>query len=120
MNAQNAKDYLPLIEALAAGKTIQILDAGMDWNDARELVFVDVPEHYRIKPDPKTRPMTRNEVLGFLTNTRGIVTKYKNGEWQHPGVHRVPVFGSPEYVWAFITPDGVIGEPHRFEIEEES
>jgi hypothetical protein len=53
MNATNAKDYLPLVQALAEGKQIQvkILDGwsgGVGWVD-----FIYDPSYYRIKPEPR-------------------------------------------------------------------
>lgn len=56
MNRQQAKDMLPIIQAFAEGKTIQVLI-----NDQ----WIDLPEHatlrptleeYRIKPELKYRP----------------------------------------------------------------
>ena len=57
MNAQNAKEFLPLIRALADGKTIQYNDEG-DWMDTTELMTrACTPEFYRIKPEPRTFEM---------------------------------------------------------------
>ena len=59
MNAQNAHEYLPLIYALANGKTIQFIDSDGDnhwWNDFGEyddLIFDNSPKAYRIKPEPR-------------------------------------------------------------------
>lgn len=61
MNRQQAKDMLPIIQAFAEGKTIQVLI-----NDQ----WIDLPEHatlrptlgeYRIKPELKYRPFTNAE-----------------------------------------------------------
>lgn len=52
MNKDNAKQFLPLVQALADGKTIQILDYGQ-WRDfLKEIAFSCPPEDYRIKPEP--------------------------------------------------------------------
>ena len=61
MNAQNAKEYLPLVQALADGKTLQVEDyAG--WVDLREEInFVFDPEDYRIKSEPRTFDIWLNE-----------------------------------------------------------
>lgn len=54
MNASNAKDYLPLVQALADGKMIQILAKTGRWIDLPEEVsFGEGSEKYRIKPEPK-------------------------------------------------------------------
>lgn len=54
MNKDNAKDYLPLVQALAEGKTIQyvIRRSHNIWADMEETVFQMSPENYRIKPEP--------------------------------------------------------------------
>lgn len=59
MNSQNAAQYLPLVKALAEGKTIQ-MNAGNknspDWDDLHggSIIFGDEPSFYRIKPERKT------------------------------------------------------------------
>lgn len=52
MNKDNAKEYLPLVQALANGKVIQIEIGGV-WSNCSELNFVGMPSQYRIKPEPK-------------------------------------------------------------------
>lgn len=53
MNASNAKDYLPLVQALADGKEIQVLSAG-EWHDAVQLTTLSrEANQYRIKPEPR-------------------------------------------------------------------
>jgi hypothetical protein len=55
MNKENAHLYLPLIQALAEGKMIQIwMNAG--WMDVAYVVDIrwDLPpESYRVKPEPR-------------------------------------------------------------------
>jgi len=54
MNKDNAKDYLPLIQALAEGKTIQSGQIGgsdRHWVDNLNVEFSNPPQFYRIKPD---------------------------------------------------------------------
>ena len=54
MNKDNAKDFLPLVEALASGKTIQIkADDIIGWVDMPDVVFGSAASEYRIKPEPK-------------------------------------------------------------------
>lgn len=50
MNKDNAKDYFPLVQALADGKS---LNAG-GWVEIEidEFAVLHPPERYRIKPDP--------------------------------------------------------------------
>jgi len=55
MNASNAKDYLPFVQALANGKTIQMSDVDEEggWTDMQYVKFDEDPERYRIKPELK-------------------------------------------------------------------
>ena len=56
MNAQNAKDFLPLVQSLAEGKTIQYNtgDIGSDeWQDTLTPSFNGPIWDYRIKPEPR-------------------------------------------------------------------
>lgn len=65
MNSQNAKQYLPLIQALAEGKTIQVLEVfnfSPYWKDLDEFVFNKSPDNYRIKPEATLRPWRPEEV----------------------------------------------------------
>lgn len=52
MNSSNAKQFLPLVQALAEGKTIQIRDPykGDVWEDGFNVEFSFGPERYRVKP----------------------------------------------------------------------
>lgn len=53
MNKQTAQQYLPLIKALAEGKTLQYKSSFENkWRDAPDLSFALTPERYRIKPEP--------------------------------------------------------------------
>lgn len=66
MNAQNAKDYFPLVQALVDGKTIQYQDELGDWLDCPEIMF-DKDTPYRIKPQAREWWMVMNganQVLG--------------------------------------------------------
>lgn len=60
MNASNAKDYLPLVQALAEGKTIQakcqvVVDSS-GWRDCEgDISFHGLAENYRIKPEPREK-----------------------------------------------------------------
>jgi len=55
MNKENAYLYLPLVQALADGKTIQHSPYDGRWDDVEEdISFWDELKHYRIKPEPRT------------------------------------------------------------------
>ena len=66
MNAQNAHKYLPLVQALANGLTIQCNDRG-EWVDVDSL-YTDVygPDEYRIKPEPRTFEMWLYKTTGDM------------------------------------------------------
>ena len=57
MNKENAKDCLPLISAMADGKTIQQHD-GCGWLDQPNPDFNRPSLCYRIKPEPLTAWIT--------------------------------------------------------------
>lgn len=53
MNKFNAKYYLPLVQALADGKTVQYRAHPQEpWADMEEPNFLRKPGCYRIKPEP--------------------------------------------------------------------
>lgn len=62
MNKDNAKDYLPLIQAMAEGKTIQMHN-GDYWFDEEELCFDGDVNIYRIKPEVEYVPFDTAEEL---------------------------------------------------------
>lgn len=47
----------PIKEAYASGKTIQIYFGGSKWEDLDFPNFIELPEKYRVKPEPP-RPRT--------------------------------------------------------------
>jgi hypothetical protein len=53
MNKDNAKDYLPLVQALADGKTIQCKNMDGDWIDVSNFHFSGPHYDYRVKPEPR-------------------------------------------------------------------
>ena len=64
MNQQNAHLYLPLIQALAEGKTIQHRhNPNHEWFNNDAPTFQAEPESYRIKPEPR-------EWIGKIIDTR--------------------------------------------------
>ena len=64
MNKDTAKNYLPLVQALADGKVIQGFyrksDSSGAWLDLEGSIVFDAPaDQYRIKPEPKEIWMNR-------------------------------------------------------------
>jgi hypothetical protein len=54
MNKENARLFLPLVQALADGKKIQFERTAGHWEDGVNLEFGFDPKSYRIKPEPRT------------------------------------------------------------------
>lgn len=81
MNREQAKELLPIIQAFAEGKTIQVQE-NIDWcylgNNAD---FNLSPQRYRIKTEPKYRPfanaeecwqeMLKHQPLGWIKASHG-------------------------------------------------
>lgn len=65
MNRQQAKELLPIIQAFAEGKTIQVKATDNRWYDYSskncKLKFDSNPQKYRIKPKTKYRPFANDE-----------------------------------------------------------
>ena len=65
MTREEAKELLPVIQAFAEGKTIQVKvtdNRWYDWKDKTdELNFESGPQRYRIKPESKYRPFKSQE-----------------------------------------------------------
>lgn len=65
MNRQQAKELLPIIQAYAEGKTIQVKASDNLWyeynGNNNKLKFDSDPQNYRIKPEPKYRPFVDKE-----------------------------------------------------------
>ena len=62
MTREEAKEYLPIMQAFAEGKTIQYLDDRGFWNDIKTCVSFDYNiSCYRIKPEPKYRAFETQE-----------------------------------------------------------
>ncbi|QHJ81953.1 MAG: hypothetical protein [Caudoviricetes sp.] len=53
MNKDNARDYLPLVQALAEGRVIQKKNGDGGWTDISSLATYVAPSDYRIKPEPR-------------------------------------------------------------------
>ena len=64
MNKENAHLYLPLVQALADGKTVQHRDDKGYWYGIGEFSFKDPPDNYRIKPEPMVAYVTVYPVGG--------------------------------------------------------
>ena len=63
MTREEAKKYLPIIQAYIDGKQVQWLDETGRWHDANDklLTFYSPPSNYRIKPESKYKPFKTKE-----------------------------------------------------------
>ena len=62
MRRNEAKELLPIIQAFAEGKTIQVKAIDGMWHDDEDMLKFDAnPQNYRIKPEPKYRPFKNAE-----------------------------------------------------------
>ena len=62
MTREEAKELLPIIQAWAEGKTIQVQTDSKSWSDiTKDLYPCNHPSLYRIKPEPKYRPCNNQE-----------------------------------------------------------
>jgi hypothetical protein len=65
MTKETAYLYLPLVQALTEGKTIQHgIECGQSivWDDVKDVKFIECPEKYRIKPEPVMIPLGPEDV----------------------------------------------------------
>ena len=105
MTRKEAKEMLPIIQAYAEGKAIQIKKEG-DWLEVgknTEVYFSESPSDYRIKPEPKYRPfktleecweeMLQHHPFGWIRDNYS--TTYKN----ITVVHDVKIELTPYYTY---------------------
>lgn len=82
MNRKEIKDLLPILQAFAEGKTIEMssLNGWVSQNDLRMELLKSNPRVFRIKQDPKYRPfkdadecwneMQKHQPLGLLNDKK--------------------------------------------------
>lgn len=70
---------------------------------------------YRVV-EQDNRIMTRDEVLWFVTNTPGMLTKLVSGEWLFPFCHnfQMPI---DQYQWCIPQHPGDYSDVHQFEVD---
>ena len=61
MTREKAKELLPIIQAWAEGKEVEIFNSSKEWTKAINLNFTLSHEYYRIKSEPKYRPLKTKE-----------------------------------------------------------
>ena len=76
MNAHNAAQYLPLVQAMADGKKLEINLGNNEWISTGEITFSNAPSNYRIVPE-STRVITPGR---WRMRNGNIVAVIKCGE----------------------------------------
>ena len=92
MNKYNAPEFLPLVQALADGKTIQknIIGSHDTWEDCVNVDFLLTASDYRIKPEPRTFEMWLFKPTGAMYR-KDAVPKNKTieSDWERITVQEV-------------------------------
>lgn len=82
MNIQQAKELLPIIQAFAEGKAVQMIDKNGEWINCSciNFEFNSSPNSYCIKPESQYRPfkdteecwqqMKKHEPFGWIRNKK--------------------------------------------------
>ena len=81
MNREQAKELLPIIQAFAEGRAIELKDSYGKWVESDLLAFDLSPKNYRIKREPKYRPfkdavecwqeMQKHQPFGWIKASHG-------------------------------------------------
>ena len=90
MNKIEAKEFLPMVKALADGKIIQIKDKYDEWKDLKAPSFCEEVCNYRIKPEPKLVPFTFED--NPLFRDRWIVLNKTGSIWRIEVITRNAVY----------------------------
>ena len=61
MTREEVKEMLPIIQAFAEGKTIEVFNASNTWEEIEDPLFCKGTKYYRIKPEQKYRPFKSKE-----------------------------------------------------------
>ena len=73
MNQETAKQFLPLVQALADGKQIQMKHSSKDeWLDVDRPSFIGNVTSWRVKPEPREWVLHKCSING-ITTARGVV-----------------------------------------------
>lgn len=74
MTREEAKKFLPLLQAYADGKEIEILDDGV-WGKISSPGFTSGPERYRIKPEPREVWVNQFAATGIRLRSAAFATE---------------------------------------------
>jgi hypothetical protein len=87
MNQQNAKEFLPLVQAIADGKTVQVQGGDGNWYNSK-LINIP-PRRYRIKSEPRTFEMWLYHPMGRMYPFVEGESFTENDEWERITVQEV-------------------------------
>lgn len=121
MTREEAKEMLPIIKAFCEGKQIQFLFD--EWKDIDEIgirEFLENPELYRIKPEPKYRPfkdteecwqeMLKHQPFGWIKSkedgSRSLITLIISEE--NIDINCIGGFNSDKIMKRFTFDDGAV------------
>lgn len=132
MNRQQAKELLPIIQAFAEGKTIQVKSSDGLWygreGENCEFNFNADPQVYRIKSEPKYRPfanaeecwqeMQKHQPFGWLKDKEDghytLITAINNTE-----VDQIALKGNTGWLFCSISKFYTFADGTPFGIKEE-
>ena len=108
MTREEAKELLPIIQAWAEGKTIQVQTDSKSWSDiTKDLYPCNHPSLYRIKPEPKYRPfknqeecwneMLKHQPFGWIKSTNGDLS-FIDRVFDEGVTHRTSIFRFEDYL----------------------
>ena len=120
MTRERAKELAPIIQAFGEGKTIEYRSSvGEAWYPLTIPSFNEIDGDYRIKPEPKTRPMTRGEVLYKVTTTPAMVCRHKGMDTYYLPGRMSDDIQFDDYEYAIIDKSGnPVDGWHKFEVTE--
>ena len=83
MTREQAKEWIPIIQAFADGKTIEFFKQG-EWYELKDPDFMWSVYKYRIKPEPKYRPfITKEECWAEMHKHHDFGWVLKGGVYLH-------------------------------------
>ena len=85
MNKENAHEYMPLVQAIADGKIVQVQGGDGNWYNSK-LINIP-PRRYRIKPEPRTFEVWRNPETGTMIESDWM--DLDGGDWERITVQEV-------------------------------
>lgn len=126
MNRNQARELLPIIQAYAEGKVIQINQPIVEWIDNDEPLFNGDTSSYRIKPESKYRPfkdaeecwaeMQKHQPFGWVKDRNGSKFVIENVDLR--GFVEVYDEGTCSFNEVFENYTFVDGTPFGIKVEE--